>query len=172
MTIDTVEVASPVGPITIAARGRSVVALYFSDTGDRAQRHVAARFGAEPWRSVPSLPAGGHVRDYLDGDLAALDRIDSDTGGTPFQHRVWTALRTIPLGTTWSYAELARAVGAPTAYRAVGAANGANPVSLVHPCHRVIAAGGGLGGYGGGLPRKEWLLRHEGALDPVLQAIW
>jgi methylated-DNA-[protein]-cysteine S-methyltransferase len=172
MTIETVAVPSPIGEITIAARAGRVVGLWFSDTGDRAQRQIAARFGPEPHQHVAGTPAADHVRDYFDGDLAALDRVDTDLDGTPFQRRVWTALRDIPAGTTWSYAELAAAVGAPTAFRAVGAANGANPVSLVHPCHRVVATGGGLGGYGGGLSRKEWLLRHEGALDPSLQAIW
>ena len=81
--------------------------------------------------------------------------------GTPFQRRVWDELRRIPFGETISYAELARRVGQPGAARAVGSANGRNPIGLIIPCHRVIAADGGLGGYGAGLDRKRWLLRHE-----------
>ena len=82
--------------------------------------------------------------------------------GTPFQKRVWEALRTVPAGKTASYAELAVRVGSPAAVRAVGAANGANPVAIVVPCHRIIGSNGTLTGYGGGLERKTWLLRHEG----------
>jgi methylated-DNA-[protein]-cysteine S-methyltransferase len=82
--------------------------------------------------------------------------------GTPFQQRVWAALQTIRAGKTASYSEIAERIGAPTAVRAVGAANGANPVAIVVPCHRIIGSKGALTGYGGGLKRKEWLLRHEG----------
>ena len=84
-----------------------------------------------------------------------------DTGGTPFQRKVWSALRDIGVGRTASYSEVAKAVGSPSAVRAVGAANGANPIPIVIPCHRVIGADGSLCGYGGGLERKRWLLRHE-----------
>ena len=101
---------------------------------------------------------------YLDGDLAALARVRTDLSGwgTPFQQRVWAALGTIPVGQTWSYRQLAEAVGDPGASRAVGSANGANPVSIVVPCHRVVRADGGLGGYAAGVERKAWLLAHEG----------
>ena len=114
------------------------------------------------------------LRRYFDGDLAAIAdlpvRFDR---GTPFQQEVWAALRTIPLGETISYAELAEMVGRPTGYRAVGSANGQNPVGIVVPCHRVIASDGTLGGYAGGLERKRWLLAHEGVVladepDPAL----
>jgi methylated-DNA-[protein]-cysteine S-methyltransferase len=100
---------------------------------------------------------------YFSGDLAALGAIPVATGGTPFERAVWAGLRTIPPGVTISYAELARRIGRPAAMRAVGAANGANPIGIVVPCHRVIGAGGALTGYGGGLHRKQWLLRHEAA---------
>lgn len=103
------------------------------------------------------------VADYFEGDLAALDRVRWGTGGTRFQRDVWGALCTIPPGETWSYAGLAARVGAPSAVRAVGLANGANPVGVVVPCHRVIGSNGTLTGYGGGLHRKRWLLEHEGA---------
>ena len=103
------------------------------------------------------------VRRYYEGRLDALDGIPVrfDTG-TAFQQEVWHALRTIPVGETISYAELAQKVGRPTGFRAVGSANGRNPIAVVVPCHRVIAADGTLGGYSGGLDNKRWLLAHEG----------
>ena len=101
------------------------------------------------------------LRAFFDGDINAIDDIPVETGGTPFQRDVWTALRQIPAGETWSYARLAHHVGRPAAVRAVGAANGANPIGVVVPCHRVIGADGSLTGYGGGMDRKAWLLAHE-----------
>ena len=100
---------------------------------------------------------------YFDGDLTALGRIAWRTGGTAFQRQVWTALCTIPAGETLTYKGLAERIGRPKAIRAVGLANGSNPVSIVVPCHRVIGSDGALTGYGGGLDRKHWLLSHEGA---------
>jgi O-6-methylguanine DNA methyltransferase len=101
---------------------------------------------------------------YFDGDIAVLDGLQADPGGTSFQARVWTALRAIPAGRTCSYRDLAALAGVPSAVRAVAAANGRNPIPIVIPCHRVIGADGRLVGYGGGLDRKAWLLRHEGAI--------
>jgi methylated-DNA-[protein]-cysteine S-methyltransferase len=109
---------------------------------------------------------------YFGGDLRALDAVPCDPGGTPFQARVWKALRTIPVGTTWSYGALARRIGDPKAVRAVGFANGSNPIAVVIPCHRVIGSNGTLVGYGGGLERKHWLLAHEGALPPEQPALF
>lgn len=103
------------------------------------------------------------MQAYWDGDLAAINTVPTATGGTAFQQEVWAALRSIPAGETLSYRELALRIGRPKAVRAVGLANGANPVSIVVPCHRVIGADGSLTGYGGGLDRKRWLLQHEGA---------
>jgi methylated-DNA-[protein]-cysteine S-methyltransferase len=100
---------------------------------------------------------------YFAGDLHAIDTIPVRTAGTSFQQTVWRALRDIPCGTTISYSELARRIHAPQAVRAVGTANGANPIGVVVPCHRVIGANGSLTGYGGGIERKRWLLEHEGA---------
>jgi methylated-DNA-[protein]-cysteine S-methyltransferase len=100
---------------------------------------------------------------YFAGDARALDGLAWRASGTPFQLKVWETLCTIPAGETLSYAGLAERIGKPSAVRAVGLANGANPISLVVPCHRVIGANGTLTGYGGGLPRKNWLLAHEGA---------
>jgi methylated-DNA-[protein]-cysteine S-methyltransferase len=96
------------------------------------------------------------------GDIASLDGIPTESDGTPFQREVWAALRQIPAGETWSYGRLAAHIGRPAAVRAVGLANGANPIGVVVPCHRVIGASGGLTGYAGGLERKRWLLAHEG----------
>ena len=101
---------------------------------------------------------------YFEGETHALEGLPVVLHGTSFQLRVWEELRRIPVGDTISYAELATRVGNPKARRAVGAANGRNPVAIVVPCHRVVAADGTLWGYGGGLDRKAWLLRHEGAL--------
>jgi methylated-DNA-[protein]-cysteine S-methyltransferase len=100
---------------------------------------------------------------YFGGDARALDAVPWTASGTPFQLKVWETLCTIPAGETLSYAGLAERIGRPTAVRAVGLANGANPVAVIVPCHRVIGTNGSLTGYGGGLPRKRWLLEHEGA---------
>ncbi len=104
------------------------------------------------------------MRDYFSGNVAVIDTLPVKTTGTPFQRSVWRALRTIPHGTTITYAQLAARIGSPKAIRAAGLANGQNPISIVVPCHRVIGSNGTLTGYGGGLPRKKWLLEHEGAL--------
>ena len=101
------------------------------------------------------------MHDYFAGDLTSLDRIPVQTGGTEFQRAVWAALRQIPAGTTTTYGRLAGCTGRPSASRAVGMANGSNPVAIVVPCHRVIGANAKLTGYGGGLHRKEWLIEHE-----------
>lgn len=123
-------------------------------------RHLAL----EPeWTRAPNPGrCGSALRAYFDGDLTALDELPVELVGTPFELKVWSALRTIPCGTTWSYGQLASAIGQPKASRAVGLANGRNPIALVIPCHRVIGADGSLTGYGGGVHRKEWLLAHEG----------
>jgi methylated-DNA-[protein]-cysteine S-methyltransferase len=159
------KVASPAGSVVLVERGGALVGLVFEDRWSGFHRDLERRFGAFTFEEAPrgGAPAEA-LRRYFAGDLRALDRIEVDTGGTPFQQLVWTALRRIPAGTTWSYARLAREIGRPSATRAVAAANGANPVSIVIPCHRVIGSDGSLTGYGGGLPRKRWLLVHEGAL--------
>ena len=98
---------------------------------------------------------------YFSGSLKALSAIEVDPAGTAFQRRVWRELQAIPPGTAASYADVAARLGCPTAVRAVANANGRNPIPIVIPCHRVIATGGGLGGFSSGAVRKEWLLRHE-----------
>ena len=151
--IELSRVDSPVGVLTLAAGPRGLCALAF---GDRMPRLAGPAREGRPSREIAAA-----LEAYFGGDLRAIDGLEVDPQGTGFQRRVWAALRTIPAGTTWSYAGLARFVGQPTATRAVGAANGRNPVALVVPCHRVISSDGTLGGYGGGLEAKRWLLRHE-----------
>ena len=151
--IELSRVDSPVGTLTLAAGPRGLCALAF---GDRLPKLAAPTREGKPPREISAA-----LEAYFAGDLRAIDALEVDPQGTGFQQRVWAALRTIPAGTTWSYAGLARFVGHATATRAVGAANGRNPIALVVPCHRVIASDGTLGGYGGGLEAKRWLLQHE-----------
>lgn len=104
------------------------------------------------------------IGKYFDGDLKAIDKIKIETNGTAFQKKLWNALRKISPGKTMTYAQMAQKLGTPSGSRAVGAANGANPISLVVPCHRLVGTNGQLTGYAGGLHRKKYLLEHEGAL--------
>ena len=160
---------TPIGPLQVVVRAGVLCLITFVDAAQddaRATAAVGRRFHGEAMvEGDGSNTATSALRRYFAGDLAALDSVAADPGGTPFQAKVWHALREVPPGRTISYAELARRVGAPNAVRAVGAANGANPIPIVIPCHRVIGTDGKLVGYGGGLSRKEWLLRHEGIRD-------
>jgi methylated-DNA-[protein]-cysteine S-methyltransferase len=164
-SFETADLESPIGTVTVAVRDHRLCALGFSDHWSAEVRWLERRFGAIDFRRSTD-PAGvvRALRAYFDGQLRALDQIDVDAGGTTFQASVWHALRRVPAGQTISYGELARAVGSPQAARAVGAANGQNPISIVVPCHRAIGGNGHLVGYGGGLDRKRWLLQHEGVL--------
>jgi len=155
--------STPVGPVRFAVDDDgAVVALAFDDHWPALSRRVARLTGGVTFApSRAADPTGDALDAYLAGDAAALDALRVAPRGTDFQLRVWAALRAIPAGATASYGDIARAVGAPRAVRAVGAANGANPVSIIVPCHRVIGSDGSLTGYGGGLPRKAWLLAHE-----------
>jgi methylated-DNA-[protein]-cysteine S-methyltransferase len=162
LRIDHIE--SPIGILAIAVHGDTLCALDFADE-DAMRARLVERFGAP--RFVAAEDPAGHatrLRDYFDGRLDALDPIAVDPGGTPFQRRVWKALRDVPCGQTRSYGDVARAIGSERAVRAVGAANGRNPIGIVIPCHRVVSSDDRLGGYAGGLARKRWLLEHEGAL--------
>ncbi|NJM30402.1 MAG: methylated-DNA--[protein]-cysteine S-methyltransferase [Rhizobiales bacterium] len=142
-----------------------LVLLEFVEASDRIERELNHRFKHyELIGHANPFGLSGKVRAYYAGDCSAVDDIETDGGGTPFQRRVWQALREIPLGETRSYGELAQMLGDKNAMRAVGSANHRNPISVVVPCHRVIGADGSMTGYGGGLTRKEWLLKHEGAL--------
>ena len=140
-------------------------ALDWEDFAPRMERLLRLHYGHG---GIEVRPGDGDtaavrcLRRYFAGDLTAIDALAVATGGTPFQRRVWCALRDIPAGSTIAYAELARRIGQPTAFRAVGLANGANPIGVVVPCHRVIGSNAALTGYGGGIERKRWLLAHEG----------
>jgi methylated-DNA-[protein]-cysteine S-methyltransferase len=116
---------------------------------------------------APRSHAANALAAYFDGQLEAIADLATETNGTPFQRAVWAALRRIPAGRTMSYGALAAAIGQPKAVRAVGAANGANPIAVVIPCHRLIGANATLTGYGGGLHRKRWLLAHERGAQPL-----
>lgn len=133
--------------------------------GERMTRLIERYYGRvvlSPRKAPPSRALSA-LRAYFEGDLCAIERVTVARAGTPFQAAVWAALRRIPPGTTLSYAALAAKIGRKRAVRAVGAANGANPIAIVVPCHRVIGKSGALTGYGGGVDRKEWLLSHERA---------
>lgn len=158
-------IASPVGELTLAARESRLCLLHFGSESAAVRRTLERWYPAQPIeRHRDPAGAATALRRYFGGDVAALDGIEVELNGTPFQRRVWEALRNIRAGSTRSYADLAREIGAGSAVRAVGTANGANPVAIVVPCHRVIGADGSLTGYGGGLDRKRWLLQHEGVL--------
>lgn len=143
------------------AKGR-LRALGWNDDHPRMQRFLATALVIE--RRDPS-GLSTRLRRYFDGHLDALEGVPVALAGTPFQKSVWATLQRIPMGETWSYGRLAREIGNPKAVRAVGLANGRNPVAVVVPCHRVIGADGSLTGYGGGVYRKRWLLEHEGITD-------
>ena len=139
-------------------------AVDWKDCEPRMRELLRRQYGAGAVTLVDARaasPARGALERYFAGELGALDGLPTRTAGTVFQREVWAALREIPAGQTTSYAALARALGRPDAVRAVGAANGANPVGVVVPCHRVVGANSALTGYGGGLHRKRWLLDHE-----------
>jgi methylated-DNA-[protein]-cysteine S-methyltransferase len=167
-TLQVATFPSPIGPLGLAAEGGVLVAVTFD--GLRRLRAWASRaLGQCEWVDVDD-PAGvsAPLRRFFAGDLDALSSIPVRLHGTEFQRRTWETLRRIPSGKTWSYRRLAQELGDPRATRAVGAANGQNPVPVIIPCHRVIGSDGSLTGFGGGLDRKRWLLQHEGALQPVL----
>ena len=163
VVVATARFASPVGELAAFTHQGALCALSFISGRYDPLAVLRARLGTIEAREGDPLDVAGRFRDYFRGELEALHSLPVETGGTAFQRRVWEALRTIPVGTTLSYLALAQRVGAPDAVRAVGAANGANPVAIVLPCHRVIGSNGRLVGYGGGLDRKRWLLAHERA---------
>jgi methylated-DNA-[protein]-cysteine S-methyltransferase len=163
MTLSVDRIESPIGTIVIVASANAMVSLDFGDCADRMLSYLRMRY--RDVELVPRDDPNGYstrLRAYLAGDLHALDGVPVDAAGTEFQHRVWSALRTIPPGETRSYGDIAAEIGQPTAARAVGMANSRNPVAIVVPCHRVIGSNNKLTGYAGGLDRKRWLLAHEG----------
>ena len=161
------ELPTPIGVMLVATDDQDRLrVLDWTTHTDRMLRLIRRLYGADGVRLLEGEAAPAIVENlnaFFAGDLSALDTIPTETGGTPFQREVWAALRTITAGETWSYKQLADHIGRPSAVRAVGFANGSNPIGVVIPCHRVIGADGSLTGYGGGLDRKAWLLTHEGA---------
>ncbi|WP_428059958.1 methylated-DNA--[protein]-cysteine S-methyltransferase [Brevundimonas sp.] len=161
LTLD--RLASPVGEVLVVTDADGAVrALDFHDYEPRLRRLLTRHYGAVVLSEGRApQPVRDAVYAWFGGDLTAFDGLEVRTGGTVFQRAVWRALRDIPAGETLTYGQLAAAIGAPRAVRAVGLANGANPVGVIVPCHRVIGANGALTGYAGGLERKRWLLAHE-----------
>ena len=147
--------SSPIGPLLLAGRGDTVIAIRFAENGQPAAPDPD--WIADP-DAAPTLRR--QLDDYFAGRLTRFE-LDLDAQGTAFQKSVWAALQDIPYGETWSYGQLARHLGRPTASRAVGAANGANPIPIVVPCHRVIGANGSMTGFGGGIACKQQLLALE-----------
>ena len=158
--------ATPIGEALLVTDEDGVLRAFdWSDHEDRLRRLMRRYYGDVPLMPGSAPPATRRaVQAYFAGQRDALDGLAWRTAGTDFQRRVWRALAEIPVGVTVSYRDLAARIGKPTAVRAVGLANGANPIGVVVPCHRVIGADGSLTGYGGGLDRKRWLLNHEGAV--------
>jgi methylated-DNA-[protein]-cysteine S-methyltransferase len=163
LLIDKIDFA--LGQILLVADGPALCAVDFSGYETRMMKLLLKRYKTVELVEQ-SNPQGfsDRLRAYLAGEFTSVETIPVNPGGTPFQQQVWQTLRSIPVGTTLTYAQLANRVGNPTAYRAVGMANSQNPISIVLPCHRVIGSNTRLTGYAGGLDRKRWLLTHEGAI--------
>lgn len=161
-------VPTPLGQMLVVTDEQGLLrALDWHDHEARMRELMRRQYPREPAQlrnTVHPSAATRAMQAYFDGNIAVIHQLKVATGGTDFQRQVWAALRSIPDGETLSYGELALRIGRPAAVRAVGLANGANPISIVLPCHRVIGSNRALTGYGGGLPRKQWLLQHEKAL--------
>lgn len=156
---------TPIGEMLIVSdHDGNLRAVDWADHETRMRRFLRLHYGKAGFSLDPNHKPNDLTKAlsrYFAGDLAAIDTLPVQTAGTPFQREVWRALREITCGSTISYAELARRIGRPDTVRAVGLANGSNPIGVAVPCHRVIGANGALTGYGGGIERKRWLLEHE-----------
>jgi len=159
-------VATPIGSLLVASDETHLRAVQFADDEQRLIAMLARHWGpSRIHKQRGTLGIAVRFERYFGGELSAIDDIPVATNGAPFESSVWDALRTIPAGSVTTYGALAVALGhTVAASRAVGLANGANPIPIVLPCHRVIGANGKLTGYGGGMERKRWLLHHEGVL--------
>jgi methylated-DNA-[protein]-cysteine S-methyltransferase len=157
---------TPIGMALLVSDAEGMLrALDWEDHESRMRELLLRQYGSVEWKAARAPAATrAALTGYFEGDLDRLQTIKWRVAGTPFQRKVWNALPKIPAGTTMSYGVLAAKLGAPNAMRAVGHANGANPLSVVVPCHRLIGASGSLVKYGGGLERKRWLLKHEGVV--------
>lgn len=161
LTLD--RIPTPIGTALVVTDEAGVLrAFNWTDYEDQMSRWIARRYPKVARREAAS-PTRAAFDAYFSGETQALSSMVWEGAGTAFQRQVWKTLCSVPAGETLSYAGLAARIGRPTAVRAVGLANGSNPVALVVPCHRVIGSDGSLTGYGGGLHRKRWLLEHEGA---------
>jgi methylated-DNA-[protein]-cysteine S-methyltransferase len=163
---------TPTGRMVIVTDEHCLRAVDWEDHEPRMQRLLRRHYGTNAILREVSRPSAARrsLQAYFEGDLNAVTCLPTATNGTEFQWTVWDALRRIPVGQTISYGALAVQIGRPTATRAVGLANGANPIAIVIPCHRVIGAKASLTGYGGGVDRKRWLLAHESACSASLGA--
>lgn len=163
LSMDRIE--TPIGELLILTdQNQNLRAVDWADYEPRMRRLLRLHYGENGFSVGPICNRSElthRIASYFAGDLAAIDAVRVETGGTAFQREVWRVLREIPCGATVSYAKVAADIGRPAAVRAVGLANGSNPVGIVVPCHRVIGANGSLTGYGGGIERKRWLLEHE-----------
>jgi methylated-DNA-[protein]-cysteine S-methyltransferase len=172
MTLMMSRLSSPLRELLLVTdEQQRIRALGFGDYKRQLTRSLKDRPSAKDLPEIPAPKAiATALRRYFEGDCDALDELVVEPNGTPFQLQVWAALRQIPAGTTRSYGQLARDLGLedPRAAIDIGVANAANPIAIVIPCHRVIAANGELRGYAWGLERKRWLLEHEKALRPVM----
>ncbi len=159
-TTHYVTMKTPIGELRLISDGKALTGLYMGSYGPKPDKS---------WTRGGALleKAEKQLREYFDGTRKDFD-LPLAPEGTAFQKKAWDALCDIPYGQTISYGEQARRIGLPDAARAVGTANGSNPISIIVPCHRVIGANGKLTGYGGGLPRKQWLLEHEGGLQKLI----
>jgi len=174
------QLSTPIGAMRVAADkdGHLRVAFFVEGEAD-ILRYLRRHYGEHGFLIKPAANPHGiteAIGRYFAGELSAIDEIPVEAVGTEFQQEVWRALRTIPCGSTTSYGKLAQQIGRPEVVRAVGLADGANPIAVVVPCHRVIGTNGSLTGYGGGIDRKRWLLQHEmegtgpGSLWPLIGA--
>ena len=157
--------STPIGDVIVWGDGEGVSGLEFTDLFRATDVRTRCKRDDAAFESVATQLAA-----YFAGELTTFD-VPLAISGTPFQQRVWTALRAIPFGSTTTYGTLAAQLGVPRATRAVGAANGRNPISIIIPCHRLIGADGSLTGYGGGMHRKQWLLAHERGESPPQEVL-
>jgi methylated-DNA-[protein]-cysteine S-methyltransferase len=155
-------IKTPIGALVITHDAKRLANIAFADREDRRAKELKRDFpDAELHRARERSRFATALEHYFEGDIRAIDRLPVIDFGTEFQKSCWAALRRVSAGTTRTYGEHARAIGRPNAPRAVGHANGFNPISIVVPCHRLVGANGGLVHYGGGLERKRWLIDHE-----------
>jgi O-6-methylguanine DNA methyltransferase len=157
-------VTTPIGEVVFVVEDGILVYVDFADNTARRDSILSRRYGDFRLAYDAKLPRfRSRLAGYFAGDLAGINDLPVSPGGTQFQQRVWLSLREIPVGQTVSYGALAAKLGVPMGARAIGRTNGLNPIGIVLPCHRVLGANKALTGYAGGIERKRWLLRHEGA---------